>query len=180
MCFVFHKSEHFVKKIITNPYVRIFAGAVVIIGLTWAIGDMRYNGAGMDMAIRAIEGEADWYDFLLKMLFTAVTLSAGFKGGEIVPTFCIGATFGCVFGGLIGIEPGFAAALALAGIFCCATASPLSAVVLAVEMFGIAILPYSIPVCIIAWLLSCKEGLFYGRFFASPVFNRIKTKVKAK
>ena len=77
------------------------------------MGDHRFNGAGMDMALKAVGGEADWYSFLMKMLFTAVTLSAGFKGGEIVPTFCIGATFGCVLGSLLGLDPGIAAALGI-------------------------------------------------------------------
>ena len=181
MCFVFHNAAHLSKKILKNSYIRIVAGAAVIIALTFAVGDMRYNGAGMDMAMKAVEGEADRYDFLLKMLFTAVTLAAGFKGGEIVPTFCIGATFGCVFGGLMGLDAGFAAVLGLVCLFCCVTASPLGAVLLSFELFGITILPYSIPVCLLAWLLSGKEGLFVGRFFASPVFGRIRfKKEKAK
>ena len=181
MCFVFHNAELLFKKILKNSYIRIVAGAAVIIALTFAVGDMRYNGAGMDMAMKAVEGEADWYDFLLKMLFTAVTLAAGFKGGEIVPTFCIGATFGCVFGGLMGLDAGFAAVLGLVCLFCCVTASPLGAVLLSFELFGISILPYSIPACLLAWLLSGKEGLFVERFFASPVFGRIRfKKEKAK
>ena len=181
MCFVFHNAAHLSKKILKNSYIRIVAGAAVMIALTFAVGDMRYNGAGMDMAMKAVEGEADRYDFLLKMLFTAVTLAAGFKGGEIVPTFCIGATFGCVFGGFMGLDAGFAAVLGLVCLFCCVTASPLGAVLLSFELFGITILPYSIPACLLAWLLSGKEGLFVGRFFASPVFGRIRfKKEKAK
>ena len=121
---------------------------------------MRYNGAGMDMAIRAIEGEADWYDFLLKMLFTAVTLSAGFKGGEIVPTFCIGATFGCFLGAALGLDPGYAAALGLVGLFCCATNSPLASIVLSIEMFGGANLHLFALVCVICFVLSGHSGLY--------------------
>ena len=94
MCLVFHKGEHLAQSWIRNPYLRIVIGSVAVILLTLLVGDMRYNGPGMHMALGAVEGHAQWYDFLLKMLFTAITLSAGFKGGEIVPTFCIGATFG--------------------------------------------------------------------------------------
>ncbi len=160
MCAVFHKAEHLAAHHVKNPWVRIFAGGVLISGLTVLAGDHRFNGAGMDMALRAVAGEADWYSFLLKMLFTAVTLSAGFKGGEIVPTFCIGATFGCVAGGLLGLEPGIAAALGLVGLFCCATNSPLASIVLSVEMFGAANLYLFALVCVICFVLSGRSGLY--------------------
>ena len=76
------------------------------------IRDRDYNGAGMDLITAAVEqGTARPEAFLLKILFTAVTLSAGFKGGEVVPSFFVGATFGCVAGPLLGIPAGFAAAL---------------------------------------------------------------------
>ena len=94
------------------------------------------------------------------MLFTAVTLSAGFKGGEIVPTFCIGATFGCVLGGLLGLDPGIAAALGLIGLFCCATNSPLASIVLSIEMFGGANLYLFALVCVICFVLSGNSGLY--------------------
>ena len=87
MCTVFHKAEHFAAHHIPNPFVRIAIGGVLITVMTLLVGDHRFNGAGMDMALNAVQGNADWYSFLLKMLFTAVTLAAGFKGGEIVPTF---------------------------------------------------------------------------------------------
>lgn len=94
------------------------------------------------------------------MLFTAITLSAGFKGGEIVPTFCIGATFGCLLGGLLGLDPGFAAALGLVGLFCCATNSPLASIVLSIEMFGSANLYLFALVCVICFVLSGNSGLY--------------------
>ena len=129
-------------------------------GLTLLVGDQRYNGAGMDLALAAIGGQADWYSFLLKMLFTAITLAAGFKGGEIVPTFCIGATFGCVLGGLLGLDPGIAAALALVGLFCCATNSPWASIVLSVEMFGAANLHLFALISVICFVLSGHTGLY--------------------
>ena len=87
MCTFFHKAEHLAAHHLPNPFVQIAVGGAVITVMTLLVGDHRFNGAGMDMALQAVEGEADWYSFALKMLFTAVTLSAGFKGGEIVPTF---------------------------------------------------------------------------------------------
>ena len=160
MCSFFHKAEHLAAHHLSNRWIRIAVGGAVVTVLTLLVGDQRFNGAGMDMAMQALGGQADWYSFLLKMLFTAVTLAAGFKGGEIVPTFCIGATFGCVVGGLLGLEPGLAAALGLIGLFCCATNSPLASIVLSVEMFSGANLYLFALVSVICFVLSGNSGLY--------------------
>ena len=160
MCWVFHKAEHLAQHHIPNAWLRIAIGGAVILGLTLLVGDHRYNGAGMDMALGAVEGQADWFDFLLKMLFTALTLAAGFKGGEIVPTFCIGATFGCVMGGLLGLDPGLCGALGLIGLFCSATNSPFASIVLSIEMFGGANLHLFALVCVICFYLTNHSGLY--------------------
>ena len=170
MCALFHKAEHFAAHHVKNPFLRIAVGGAVITVLTLLVGDHRFNGAGMDMALKAVGGEADWYAFLLKMLFTAVTLAAGFKGGEIVPTFCIGATFGCVLGGLLGLDAGMAAALGLVGLFCCATNSPLASIVLSIEMFGGANLYLFAFTCVICFVLSGRSGLY-----ASQILNFSKS-----
>ncbi len=174
MCWLFHKAEHLAQHHVKNPWIRIVIGGAVIMGLTLLVGDQRYNGAGMDMALGAVEGHADWFDFILKMLFTAITLAAGFKGGEIVPTFCIGATFGCVAGGLLGLDPGICGALGLIGLFCCATNSPFASIVLSIEMFGGANLHLFALVCVICFVLSGQGSLYssqlniFGQASANP------------
>jgi H+/Cl- antiporter ClcA len=160
MCYTFHHAEHLGKKWIPNPFARIAVGGGVIALLTFLMGDQRFNGAGMDMALAAVGGNTDWYSFALKLLFTAVTLAAGFKGGEIVPTFCIGATFGCVAGPLLGLDPGVSAAMGLVGLFCCATNSPLTAILLSIEMFGSANLYMFAWVCVITFVLSGHSSLY--------------------
>ena len=160
MCTVFHKAEHLAAHHLPNPFVRIAAGGVLITVMTLLVGDHRFNGAGMDMALKAVEGDADWYSFVLKMLFTAVTLAAGFKGGEIVPTFCIGATFGCVLGGLLGLDAGMAAAMGLVGLFCSATNSPFASIMLSVEMFGGTNIHLFAFMCVICFVLSGNYGLY--------------------
>ena len=160
MCWVFHKAEHLAAHTVKNPWLRIAIGGAVVMVLTLLVGDHRYNGAGMDMALGAVAGNANWFDFALKVLFTAVTLAAGFKGGEIVPTFCIGATFGCVVGGLLGLDAGLCGALGLIGLFCCATNSPFASIVLSIEMFGGANLHLFALVCVVCFVLSGKSGLY--------------------
>ena len=160
MCRTFHGAEHFAAKKLTNPWLRIAVGGAVVAVLTFLAGDQRFNGAGMDMALAAVGGEADWYSFAAKLIFTAVTLAAGFKGGEIVPTFCIGATFGCVLGGLIGMDPGVAAALGMVGLFCCGTNAPLASIILSIELFGTANLYLFAFVCVLVFLLSGHSSLY--------------------
>ena len=179
MCWIFHNAEHFAKHRLPNPWVRIAVGGAVVAIMTLLVGDHRFNGAGMDMALKAVGGEADWYSFLVKMLFTAVTLAAGFKGGEIVPTFCIGATFGCVMGGLLGLDPGLAAAVGLVALFCCATNSPWASIVLSIEMFGSANLYLFAFVCVICFVLSGNSSLYSSQiieFSKSTVDSHRKTR----
>ena len=114
----------------------------------------------MNVVLRALAGEALPLAFLLKMLFTAVTLGSGFKGGEIVPTFFIGATFGCVTAQLLGLDPGFGAALGLVGLFCCVTNSPITSLFLSVEMFGGGNLVAFAIMCVIGFVLSGNSGLY--------------------
>ena len=177
MCKVFHTAEHLAAHHIKSPWVRIFAGGVVIALMTQLVGDHRFNGAGMDMALGAIEGQGQWYYFLLKLLFTAVTLAAGFKGGEIVPTFCIGATFGLTVGTLLGLDGEIAAALGLIGLFCCATNSPLASIVLSVEMFGGTNLHLFALVCVICFVLSGHSGLYASQIIQ---FHKASTLLAAR
>lgn len=175
MCWLFHQAEHFAAHHLPNPFIRIAVGGVIVTAMTLLVGDHRFNGAGMDLALKAVGGEADWYSFLLKMLFTAVTLSAGFKGGEIVPTFCIGATFGCVLGGLLGLDAGMAAALGLVGLFCCATNSPFASIMLSIEMFGGTNLYLFAFISVICFVLSGNSSLY-----SSQIIQYSKTNVVGK
>ena len=174
MCWVFHKAEHLAAHTFRNPWIRIVIGGVAVMALTLLVGDHRYNGAGMDMALGAVEGNAQWFDFLLKMLFTAITLAAGFKGGEIVPTFCIGATFGCIIGALLGLDAGLCGALGLVGLFCCATNSPFASIVLSIEMFGGANLHLFALVCVVCFVLSGHSGLYSSQIIAFPKASNMK------
>ena len=106
-CGLLHFMEHKVPQLLPNPWLRVFVGGVAVIAFSYLFGVGRYNGAGMGVITAAVEqGEALPWDFLCKIFLTALTLSCGFKGGEVVPSFFVGATFGCVFGPLLGLPPG--------------------------------------------------------------------------
>ena len=100
---------------------------------------------------------------MVKLLFTAITLAAGFKGGEIVPTFFIGATFGCVMGPILGIESSFSAAIAMVAVFCGVVNCPLASIILSIEMFGSDGLLLFAIACAVSYLMSGSIGLYKGQ-----------------
>lgn len=159
-CIIMEKVTHGYKLYIKNPYVRAFVGGALVIGLTLLFGCNDYNGAGMDIIQKAVEGEAKPEAFLLKILFTAITLGAGYKGGEIVPTFFVGATLGCVLGPILGISPSFAAGLGMTAVFCGVTNCAIASVVLCIELFGAQGLGYYALCCGISYMLSGYYGLY--------------------
>ena len=164
-CELLHVTPKLYRKFFPNIYLRVAAGGVLIIALTKLLGTTDYNGTGAAVIEAAIDGEAVPYAFLLKMLFTALTLGAGFKGGEIVPIFFTGATFGCVAAPLLGIPAGFGAALGLAGVFCGASNCVVASLVLAIELFGAQGLWYFAIVCGITYALSGYAGLYHSQLF---------------
>lgn len=158
--FTMDRIDELLEKCFKNPFIRIVAGAFVLIGLSLLFPSENYNGSGMEVIFGALEGEADWWMFLVKILFTAVTIGCGFKGGEIVPTFFIGATMGCCAGSLIGLESGFAASLGLVATFCAVVNSPVASIVLGIELFGAEGLIFFGIACSVSYLMSGYYGLY--------------------
>lgn len=159
-CRGLHITEHLAARLVKNSYLRAAAGGVVIIALTLLLGTTDYNGAGMDVIQRALNGQANGWAWLLKLLFTAITIGCGFKGGEVVPSFFVGAAFGCWVGTLLGLSPAFAAAIGLVAVFCGAVNCPIASVVLSVEMFGAEGMLYFAMACAISYVLSGYCGLY--------------------
>ncbi len=133
----------------------------LLLVLTLLLRTTDYNGAGMALITAAVEeGQAKPLAFLLKILFTAITLGAGFNGGEVVPSFFVGAAFGCVLGPLLGIPAGFAAAIGLVSVFCGAVNCPIASIFLSVELFGAGGLLYFALACGLSYVLSGYSGIY--------------------
>lgn len=160
-CNVLHTGEHLYQKHWKNPYVRIFVAGWLIIALSALLGD-EYLGSGMGIIEEVFHtGETKPYTFLLKMVFTALTLGAGFKGGEIVPSFCIGAAFGCVSAGLMNLPVELAAACGMVGVFCGVTNCPITALLISFELFGYEGMPYFLTTVAVSYLLSGYHSLYH-------------------
>ena len=159
-CRGLQETGRLAAKLLPSPFVRAFVGGVLVIGLTLLVGNGDYNGAGMEVVERAMSGQVRSWAWLLKLLFTAVTIGFGFKGGEVVPSFFVGACFGCVLGGFLGLPAGFGAAIGLVAVFCGAVNCPIASVFLSIELFGTGDLLYFAMACAISYLLSGYCGLY--------------------
>lgn len=159
-CFTLHKTSNWYKRLLSNVYTRVFVGGFLVVALTFLLQTNDYNGAGMNIVSDAIAGHAKPEAFLLKIIFTALTLGAGFKGGEIVPSFFIGATFGNIAGGLLGLPPGFGAAIGLISMFCGVVNCPIASLLLSLELFGAQGLLLFCLTCAISYVLSGYYGLY--------------------
>ena len=159
-CRGLRETGRMAARLLPNPYWRAAIGGALIIGLTLLAGSTDYNGAGMGLVERAVSGEANAWAWLLKLLFTAVTIGFGFKGGEVVPSFFVGACFGCVLGGLLGLPAGFGAAIGLVAVFCGVVNCPFASIFLSIELFGADGLLYFAVACAVSYLLSGYCGLY--------------------
>lgn len=160
-CNAIHWTGSFLEKFIPNTWMRVVFGGFAIVGLTYLAGTSDYNGIGMDVIQRAVEqGSASPWAFLLKILLTALTLGAGYKGGEVVPSFFVGAVFGCSVGPLFGLPATFAAAVGLVAVFCACVNCPVASIFLSVELFGSAGVLYFALACGISYMLSGYNGLY--------------------
>ena len=148
-------------KLTQNRWLRVLLGGGLVVILTLLLGTTDYNGAGLEVLTRAVQGRAVPTAFLLKIIFTAITLRAGYKGGEIVPTFFVGATFGCVVGPLLGLHPSFAAAAGMVAVFCGVTNCPLTSLLLGYELFaGVGLASMAMTIAT-AYMLSGYCGLYH-------------------
>jgi len=163
-CICLHQTGHLYKKFIKNQYLRIFVGGCLIILLCLLLDTNEFLGSGQGIMEHIFHyEETKWYTFLLKMFFTALTLGAGFKGGEIVPSFCIGAAFGCVVAGIFGLPVTLVAACGMVGVFCGVTNCPITSLLISFELFGFEGMPYYLTTVVVSYMLSGYYGLYHSQ-----------------
>lgn len=159
-CKCMHYAPHFYARLFADPAARACVGGLLLMLMTTLVGNQDYNGAGDAVIRRLLAGETIPEAFLLKILFTAVTLGAGFRGGEIVPVLFTGCAFGTLAGPVLGLPHAFSGALGMAAVFCGATNCPLSSILLAYELFGGRGLPMYALACGVSYALSGYYGLY--------------------
>lgn len=147
-------------KIFKNTVLSAFAGSVVVTLLIILLNLNKYEGLSTWQQTTAFEGNANWYDMPVKFILTALTLGAGFQGGEVTPLFDIGASFGGWYANLFGIEPSFLAAIGLICVFGSAANTPITTIMLGIELFGAEAVPYYVFASLISFIASGKSGIY--------------------
>ncbi len=174
-CKVLHETEHLFKKAFKNEILRVSVGGVIIVILTYITGTFDYNGGGIGVIERIFtEGEFRYEAFALKIVFTAISIAAGFKGGEIIPTMFIGATMGASLSGILGLDVALGAAIGIAALFCGVTNCPLGTVILCIELFGAEGMVYYALAGIISFMLSGKASLYSKQHF---LYSKLKEEI---
>ncbi|AOY77120.1 voltage-gated chloride channel family protein [Clostridium formicaceticum] len=169
---LYSQLRHEIKTIsdtyLKNLMTRAFVGGVVIIALTYLIGSRDYLGRGLPMVKRAFEGQVPTFAFLAKIIFTAITMGTGFRGGEVIPLFFMGATLGNTLAPVVGFPPSFLAAIGMVAVFCGAANTPISAFLLSMEMFEGKGITYFFMACLISFIFSGHHGIYAAQKIYEP------------
>jgi len=160
-CIALHSAEHLYRKFFKSRYLRIFVAGCIVVLLSMLLQTDYYLGTGQNIIEDIFHtGQTPIYTFALKILFTALTLGAGFKGGEIIPSFCIGAAVGCAVASLFGLPATLVAACGMVGLFCGVTNCPITSLLISFELFGFEGMPYYLVAVAVSYMLSGYYGLY--------------------
>ncbi|GLB48286.1 voltage-gated chloride channel family protein [Neptunitalea lumnitzerae] len=167
----FSKATHFftiVFKKLNYPPLRPFIGGAVVALAVYLIGTTKYIGLGVPTIVDAFNMELPWYDFAAKLLFTAFTLGAGFKGGEVTPLFYIGATLGNALIWFVPLPTELLAGMGFVAVFAAATNTPIACTIMAIELFGGEGAVYFGVACVVAYMFSGHSGIYSSQIVGSP------------
>jgi H+/Cl- antiporter ClcA len=157
-----HQLGSIFKSQISYPPLRPLVGGIIVAAAVWAIGTTKYIGLGIPTIVDSLDIQLPAYDFALKLIFTIITLGAGFKGGEVTPLFFIGATLGNALGLFIPLPTGLLAGMGFVAVFAGATNTPIACSIMAIELFGSECGVYVSIACIVSYLISGHNSI-YGR-----------------
>ncbi|MDM1553385.1 MULTISPECIES: voltage-gated chloride channel family protein [Chryseobacterium] len=157
---IIHWAGSVFKSKIAYPPLRPFIGGTIIALAVLLMGTTRYIGLGVPVIVESFEKQLPLYDFALKMVFTIITLSAGFKGGEVTPLFFIGATLGSTLSLFIPLPFGLLAGMGFVAVFAGATNTPLACMLMGIELFGAECGVYIAIACVVSYLLSGHNSIY--------------------
>ncbi|MBW1619056.1 MULTISPECIES: voltage-gated chloride channel family protein [Empedobacter] len=169
---VIHHTGTVFKSKIAYPPLRPLLGGIIIALAVWTIGTTKYIGLGIPTIVASFDQQLPAYDFALKMAFTIITLSAGFKGGEVTPLFFVGAALGSAISLFIPLPTGLLAGMGFVAVFAGATNTPIACSIMAIELFGAECGVYAAIACIVAYLLSGHNSIYRTQMIGEPKNQR--------
>ncbi len=152
-------------------WLRPFIGGIIILLCVYILGSTKHIGLGIPTILDAFQQQLPSYDFFIKIALTALTLSAGFKGGEVTPLFFIGATLGnalCLF---IPLPMAFMVASGFIAVFAGCTKTPLACSVMGMELFGVEAALWFFIACAVSYVLSGKFGIYNSQISKKARFS---------
>ena len=156
-----HRLKHLMERRIPRLPLRMFVGGCAVVIMWKCIGTSDYLGLGVPMILRAFsDPRLPAYAFAAKLVFTAVTLSSGYLGGEVTPLFFVGATLGSVLARVLGLPIELGAGLGIAAVFGAAANTPIALSIMAVELLGAGAFPHVVIVTVVAYLLTGHRGIY--------------------
>lgn len=166
--FVVSTLKQFYQAKISNYLVRGFVSAAIFVALILLFAGQKYEGLSLNIMDEAFLGESTFLDPVLKLLYTGLTLGAGFQGGEVTPLFDIGSSLGSSIGTWLGISPSFLAALGLISVFGCAANAPITTIMLGIDLFGVQALPYYAIASFISYSVTGHHGIYGSQTVSVP------------
>lgn len=155
------------KKRVSYAPLRPFIGGCIVAAAVFALGSTRYIGLGIPTILEAFTTTLPPWDFAAKLLFTAVTLGAGFKGGEVTPLFFIGATLGSSLSSILPLPTPLLAGMGFVAVFAGAANTPISSTLMAIELFGAPAGVYAGIACVVSYLFSGHAGIYHAQRIGS-------------
>jgi len=155
-----HRCKLFFSNNISFPPWRPFLGGILIATAVWAMGSTQYIGLGIPTILASFDTALPSYNFLIKMVFTVVTLSAGFKGGEVTSLFFIGAALGSALSLFIPLPTALLAGMGFVAVFAGASKTPIACSIMAMELFGYESAVFISLACCMAYFASGKKSIY--------------------
>ncbi len=155
-----HLLKRWFTRIFVSPVIKSAVGGLIIIGLVYVTGTRDYLGLGLPLIADSFDAGVSPFTFLGKLLFTSVTLGAGFQGGEVTPLFAIGASFGYTLAGWLHLYGPFLAALGFIAVFCGAANTPIACFIMGIELFGGEGALYMFIACLVSYIFSGHSGIY--------------------
>ena len=156
---------------------RSLLGGIAIVALT-LVFSRTYLGLGLETISSTLEGgDVPFYSFLVKILFTSITLNAGGSGGIITPIFFIGSTAGNLFANLLGLDSSVFAAIGLVSLLAGAANTPIAASILAVELFGTEVAPYAAVACVISFIMTGHRSIYPSQILSMKKSSSIQVEI---
>lgn len=178
---LFSRSTHFWGSLFSKikyPPLRPFIGGIILAIAIVGFGFTKFSGLGVPVIVDSFSNQSQWYDFLLKILFTGFTLGAGFKGGEVTPLFFVGATLGSALSGIIPMPIALLAGLGFVAVFSGATHTPIACTIMGLELFGIQPGIFIAIACTIAYFSSGSVGIYKSQIVRGAkykLYNKINS-----